>query len=80
MLSKFDTVDDKVGTALSLVYSTGKPIIYVGVGQKYQNLKELNVKTVVHSLLSWLKTPNKQIMLKILNIDIDIDKIKHLII
>lgn len=52
LLSKFDTVDDKVGTALSLVYSTGKPIIYVGVGQKYPNLKELNVKTVVHSLLS----------------------------
>ena len=46
------TVDDKVGTALSLVYSTGKPILYVGVGQKYPNLKELNVKTVVHSLLS----------------------------
>ena len=54
LLSKFDTVDDKVGTALSLVYSTGKPIIYVGVGQKYPNLKELNVKTVVHSLLAWL--------------------------
>ena len=53
LLSKFDTVDDKVGTALSLVYSTGKPILYVGVGQKYPNLKELNVNTVVHSLLSW---------------------------
>ena len=36
---KFDTVDDKVGTALSLVYSTSKPILYVGVGQKYPNLK-----------------------------------------
>lgn len=52
LLSKFDTVDDKVGTALSLVYTTSKPILYVGVGQKYPNLKELNVSTVVHSLLS----------------------------
>ena len=45
-------MDDKVGTALSLVYSTGKPILYVGVGQKYPNLKELNVNTVVQSILS----------------------------
>lgn len=52
LLSKFDTVDDKVGTALSLVYSTSKPILYVGTGQKYPNLKELNVNTVVHSLLN----------------------------
>ena len=52
LLSKFDTVDDKVGAALSLVYSTSKPILYVGVGQKYPNLKELNVTTVVHSLLA----------------------------
>lgn len=51
ILSKFDTVDDKVGTALSLVYSTSKPILFVGVGQKYPNLKELSVNTVVHSLL-----------------------------
>jgi signal recognition particle receptor subunit alpha len=52
LLSKFDTVDDKVGTALSLVYATSKPILYVGVGQKYPNLKELNVSTVVASLLA----------------------------
>ncbi len=52
-MSTFDTVDDKVGTALSLVYATSKPILYVGVGQKYPNLKELNVNTIVQSLLSW---------------------------
>jgi signal recognition particle GTPase len=27
--------------------------LFVGVGQKYPNLKELNVNTVVHALLSW---------------------------
>lgn len=32
LLSKFDTVDDKVGASISMVYSTGKPILYVGVG------------------------------------------------
>jgi signal recognition particle receptor subunit alpha len=38
ILSKFDTVDDKslllnlVGTAISMTYCTGKPILFVGVG------------------------------------------------
>merc|ERR1712000_460546 len=27
LLTKFDTVDDKVGTALSMVYNTNKPIV-----------------------------------------------------
>lgn len=40
-----------VGAALSLTYSTGKPIIFVGVGQKYTHLKKLNVNTVVSALL-----------------------------
>ena len=32
VLTKFDTISDKVGAALSLVYTTGKPIVFVGVG------------------------------------------------
>jgi signal recognition particle receptor subunit alpha len=52
ILSKFDTVDDKVGTAVSMCYSTSKPILYVGVGQKYQNLRKLNINTIVHALMS----------------------------
>lgn len=51
LLSKFDTVDDKVGATLSLTYSTGKPIVFVGTGQKYQNLKKVNVDAIVKSLL-----------------------------
>jgi hypothetical protein len=43
ILTKFDTVDENVGTALNMVYTTGKPIIFVGVGQKYPHLKKLNV-------------------------------------
>lgn len=32
ILTKFDTVDEKVGTALNMVQTTGKPIVFVGVG------------------------------------------------
>lgn len=52
ILSKFDTVDDKVGAALSMTYSTGKPILFIGVGQKYPHLKRLNIEQVINSLLS----------------------------
>lgn len=52
ILTKFDSVDDKVGTALSMVYSTGKPIVFIGVGERYPHLKKLNVKTVVKSLFA----------------------------
>ena len=41
----------QVGTAITMTYTTGKPILFVGVGQKYPHLKKLNVKTVVHALL-----------------------------
>lgn len=51
ILSKFDTVDEKVGATLSLTYEVGKPIYYVGTGQKYQNLKKLNVNEVINCLL-----------------------------
>lgn len=51
ILSKFDTVDEKVGAAISMAYTTGKPILFVGVGQKYTHLKKLNVHSVVKLLL-----------------------------
>jgi signal recognition particle receptor subunit alpha len=35
ILTKFDTIDDKVGAALSMTYITGKPILFVGTGQTY---------------------------------------------
>merc|ERR1712060_328238 len=53
VLTKFDTIDDKVGAALSLVYTSGAPIIFVGCGQTYTDLRRLNVKEVVDSLLNW---------------------------
>jgi hypothetical protein len=33
MLTKFDTIEDKVGAAVSMVYVTGQPVVLVGVGQ-----------------------------------------------
>jgi signal recognition particle receptor subunit alpha len=30
VLTKFDTIDDKVGAALSMSYQTGQPIMFVG--------------------------------------------------
>lgn len=52
ILTKFDTVDDKVGTAINMVHSTGKPIVFVGVGQKYPHIRKLNVPTIVHALMN----------------------------
>lgn len=52
IMTKFDTVDEKVGTALNMVYTTGKPIVFVGIGQKYPHLKRLNVQTVINALMS----------------------------
>ncbi len=51
VLTKFDTIDDKVGAAISMAYTTGKPIVFVGTGQTYEDLKRMNVKTLVKALL-----------------------------
>jgi signal recognition particle receptor subunit alpha len=51
VLTKFDTIDDKVGAAVSMVYASGAPVMFVGCGQTYVDLKRLNVRSVVRSLL-----------------------------
>ena len=52
VLTKFDTVDDKVGAALSMVHATNIPVVFLGVGQQYQDLRRLNVGAVLNALLS----------------------------
>jgi signal recognition particle receptor subunit alpha len=52
VLTKFDTVSDKVGAALTLTHLTGVPIAFCGTGQKYNHLKPLSVPFVIHSLFS----------------------------
>ncbi|PAV83690.1 hypothetical protein WR25_00714 [Diploscapter pachys] len=51
VLTKFDTIDDKVGAAVSMTYITGQPIVFVGCGQTYSDLRSLNVGAVVNALL-----------------------------
>uniref|UniRef100_A0A4D5R9G9 Signal recognition particle receptor subunit alpha n=1 Tax=Scolopendra viridis TaxID=118503 RepID=A0A4D5R9G9_SCOVI len=51
VLTKFDTIDDKVGAAVSMTYITGQPIVFVGTGQTYTDLKNLNAKAVVSALM-----------------------------
>jgi len=51
VLTKFDTIDDKVGAAISMTYSTGQPIMFVGCGQTYGDLKKMNVKLLIKALL-----------------------------
>ena len=51
ILTKFDTIDEKVGTTISLVYSSGLPIIFLGVGQHYTSLKQMNTQAVINALL-----------------------------
>lgn len=51
VLTKFDTVDDKVGSAVTMVYTTHVPIVFIGTGQQYTDIKKLQVSTVVRTLL-----------------------------
>lgn len=51
ILSKAD-IDEKGGTALSVGYTTGKPILYLGVGQEYKDLQKFDKNKFVESL--WL--------------------------
>lgn len=51
VLTKFDTIDDKVGAAVSMVYTTGQPIVFVGVGQTYMDLRKINTRSLVKALL-----------------------------
>ncbi|KAG2665020.1 hypothetical protein I3760_16G110500 [Carya illinoinensis] len=51
LLTKFDTIDDKVGAALSMVYISGAPVMFVGCVLSCTDLKKLNVKSIVKTLL-----------------------------
>ncbi len=50
ILTKIDT-DAKGGTAISLIYNLKKPIIYVGTGQKYQDIEEFKPEFIIDRIL-----------------------------
>ena len=41
----------QVGAAISMTYITGQPIVFVGTGQTYTDLKTLNARAVVSALM-----------------------------
>jgi fused signal recognition particle receptor len=49
ILSKAD-IDEKGGTALSVGYTTEKPILYLGTGQEYKDLQKFDKNKFVDSL------------------------------
>ncbi|KAF8314126.1 uncharacterized protein EI90DRAFT_2948871, partial [Cantharellus anzutake] len=52
LITKWDTVNDKVGAALSMTYVMGQPILFVGCGQTYMDLRQLRVSHIVLALMS----------------------------
>ncbi|KAK3071398.1 hypothetical protein LTR53_008710 [Teratosphaeriaceae sp. CCFEE 6253] len=51
IISKCDTVGDMVGTLVSMVHATGIPVVFLGVGQHYGDLRGLNVGWAVERLM-----------------------------
>lgn len=41
----------QVGAAISMTYITGQPIVFVGTGQTYNDLRNLNARAVVSALM-----------------------------
>ncbi|CCK73001.1 Signal recognition particle receptor subunit alpha KNAG_0M01480 [Huiozyma naganishii CBS 8797] len=52
IISKCDTVGGMLGTMVNMVYATGIPILFVGVGQTYTDLRTLSVNWAVNTLMS----------------------------
>ncbi len=49
ILTKLDA-DAKGGSALSIILTIGKPIMYVGTGQKYDDLEPYNPELILNKL------------------------------
>lgn len=52
IISKVDTVGDLVGAMINMVMATKVPILLLGTGQTYTDIKRLSVKAVVSMLMS----------------------------
>ncbi|KAI9151136.1 hypothetical protein H9P43_009751 [Blastocladiella emersonii ATCC 22665] len=52
VMTKFDVIADKVGAAVSMTFITRRPILFVGTGQTYTDLKRINVAAIVEALLA----------------------------
>ncbi|VEU20974.1 DEKNAAC101845 [Brettanomyces naardenensis] len=52
IVSKCDTVGDMIGSMVNMVFATGIPILFVGTGQTYTDLRTLSVNWAVNTLMS----------------------------
>ncbi|KAF4595258.1 signal sequence receptor alpha subunit [Ophiocordyceps camponoti-floridani] len=52
IISKCDTVGDMVGTLVSLIHATNVPVLFVGVGQHYSDLRNFSVSWAVEKLMA----------------------------
>jgi signal recognition particle receptor subunit alpha len=52
IISKCDTVGDMIGALVSMVHATGIPVVFLGVGQHYGDLRNLSVPWAVNLLMS----------------------------
>ncbi|MCD6590056.1 signal recognition particle-docking protein FtsY [Candidatus Woesearchaeota archaeon] len=59
ILTKVD-VDEKGGTALSITYTIKKPIIFLGVGQEYKDLKRFDPREISNTILGVEKDAKKK--------------------
>ena len=50
LLSKWD-IDQKGGAALSLTKAIDRPIVFLGVGQDYKDLKDFDIEEVMESII-----------------------------
>jgi signal recognition particle receptor subunit alpha len=51
IVSKCDTVGDMVGTLVSMVHATGIPVLFLGTGQHYSDLRTVKAESVVELLM-----------------------------
>ena len=42
VLTKYDTIVDKVGSSISIIYISGQPIMFVGTGQIHTDQNSIN--------------------------------------
>lgn len=50
VVSKVDTIDDRIGAVVSMTVAAGAPVLFLGCGQTYTDLKRLSIKQVVNQL------------------------------
>lgn len=51
IMTKMDSVDDKIGASLTMASTSSAPILFFGVGQDYKNLNKIDSKTLAEILL-----------------------------